>query len=186
MDAVPAKFYLRKTATVAKDLLGKWLVVKSKSGSKICRIVETEAYLGVTDPSAHSFGDKNTKRIQSMYKAGGHSYVYFIYGMYFCLNVATRKTGQPEAVLIRAVEIEGEADTRAGAGPGKLCRVLKITKEHDGLDMTKKSSAVWIGDAPKIKPRHIVTSSRIGLSHEDAKHWPLRFYVRDSLAVSKR
>lgn len=118
MGALPPQFYLRKTEVVAKDLLGKWLVVGGKARTKVCRIVETEAYLGVTDPSAHSFGDKNTKRIQSMYKAGGHSYVYFIYGMYFCLNVSTQKVGKPEAVLIRAIETPGEDDLKTGAGPG--------------------------------------------------------------------
>lgn len=179
-------FYLRKTETVARELLGQILVVKVGRRKKYARIVETEAYLGLNDPSAHSFGDRRTPRTASMYLEGGHSYVYFIYGMYFCLNASTQKEGQPEAVLIRAVEIFDEPDARAGAGPGKLCRSLRINRGFDGLDLCDSKSRIWIGSAKRVIKKDVVTSKRIGLSHEKAKHWPLRFYVKQSLAISRR
>src|SRR5690606_4141093 len=93
----------------ARNLLGKLLVHQISPQQKLVgRIVETEAYLGGDDPSCHSFGYKKTPRVQVMYLSAGHSYVYFIYGMYFCFNVVTGDEFTPEAVLVRAVRpVEG-------------------------------------------------------------------------------
>lgn len=183
---LPRRFYLRKTDVVAREMLGQILVVRIGRRVRYCRIVETEAYLGLIDPSAHSYGDRRTPRTASMYLSGGHSYVYFIYGMYFCLNASTGPEGRPEAVLIRAVEVMDGDHPRAGAGPGKLCRFLGITREMDGLDLCDSSSPLWIGGGARVSKKDVVVAKRVGLSHAEAKHWPLRFYVRGSAAISKK
>ena len=104
MNKLPLDFYRQKTAVVAKKLLGKTLV-HIVNGQRISGIItETEAYLGTTDRACHTFGDRRTTRTEAMYLPGGHSYVYFIYGMYNCFNVVTRDEKSPEAVLIRALE----------------------------------------------------------------------------------
>lgn len=98
-------FFFQKTEDVARKLLGKVLCFKNEDGKILSgRIVETEAYTGINDPACHTFGSRKTERTQTMYLEGGYSYVYLIYGMYNCLNFVTRKSGEPEAVLIRALE----------------------------------------------------------------------------------
>src|SRR4051812_32579356 len=102
------KFYQRDTKAVAKALLGKILVRKINGKRVSGRITEVEAYLGLKDKAAHSYGGRKTDRTQNMYQPGGHAYVYQIYGLHFCLNIVTRDENRPEAVLIRALEpIEG-------------------------------------------------------------------------------
>ena len=192
---LPQEFYFGKTIHVAKDLLGKTLCHRTPGG-KILRgkIVETEAYLGIKDPAAHTFGGRNTDRVKSMYLDGGHSYIYFIYGMYYCLNFVTRIQGHPEAVLIRALEVQqGEGKIKIFQkglptnGPGKLCRHFGLTKKEDGLELWKKKSGLWVEDAPKIKKSDIVTTTRIGVAYAgEAANWPLRFYIKDNPFVSKK
>ena len=117
------------------------------------RIVETEAYLGVTDRAAHSFGDRRTARTESMYLAGGHAYVFLVYGMHSCFNVVTSAQGQPEAVLIRAVQPIDGIETMAANrklkdfmlqssqffnlanGPGKLCQAMAIDRSFDRVPL---------------------------------------------------
>lgn len=186
---LPRKFYLRETDTVARDLLGQILVVRRGREIHRLMIVETEAYLGLNDPAAHSFHGKKTDRVRAMYRPGGYSYVYFIYGMYFCLNVVTRGEDEPEAVLIRAAIALDRAgrptgDPRRYAGPGKLCRELGITKADSDLDMTL-GKRVWIEKAPRPKLADIENVERIGVSgYGDAAHWPLRYHLRAHPAVS--
>jgi DNA-3-methyladenine glycosylase len=185
------RFYLRDTTTVARDLLGCALV-HIVNGKRISgRIVETEAYLGLIDPAAHTYGDRRTERTRSMYLHGGHAYVYFIYGMHFCINVVTRKEGVPEAVLLRAIEpVEGiesmrrrrkvKKDRDLANGPGKLCQAMGIDRSCDGLSF--HSEALFIEPrGQKYRDSDIEISSRIGVDYAgEAAHWPLRFVLKSS------
>jgi DNA-3-methyladenine glycosylase len=194
LNILPQDFYFNKTEKVAIQLLGKVLYVRTESGEVLSgRIVETEAYLGVKDPAAHTFGDRKTERTKSMYMAGGHSYVYLIYGMYNCLNFVTQEEGTPEAVLIRAlqpVHISGEKIAKKHLytnGPGKLCKHFGITRAHNGLKLWDKKSGLWVQDEDfKVKPSEIVKTSRIGVEYAgEAATWPLRFYLKQSPWVSR-
>ena len=193
-------FYQRKTETVARELLGRVLVHRPPGGPRVSgKIVETEAYIGIDDPACHSFGDRGTKRIQSMYLEGGHAYVYLIYGMYDCFNVVTRKAGEPEAVLIRAVEpLEGLDFMRARRGnvkrpvdltngPGKLCKAMMIDRAScDGLRLDGRELFIEEGEG-RPKRSEIVACPRIGVDYAGhAAAWPLRFFIKGSAYVSRQ
>jgi DNA-3-methyladenine glycosylase len=168
------EFYARDTVEVARELLGKRLVHLLPDGTRLSgRIVETEAYLGIEDPAAHCFGGRRTPRVEPMYAEPGTSYIYFIYGVYFCFNVSTVAKDVPEAVLIRALEpVEFIAN-----GPGKLCIALQMNRAQNGLDMTT-SPELWIEDDGTIKDVALIDGPRIGIGdRNDAVHWPLRFGV---------
>jgi DNA-3-methyladenine glycosylase len=190
---LPQDFYFQDTKTVAKQLLGKILHVKISDQEYKARITEVEAYLGVEDPAAHTFGGRNTDRVRSMYLDGGHSYVYFIYGMYYCLNVVTQNKGIPEAVLIRGVQpleavphLMKKKDFKTN-GPGKLCKHYGITKAQDGLKLWKKNSELFISeDDHEVKKGGIVSVPRIGVDYAgDAAKWPLRYYLKNNLFISR-
>lgn len=191
---LPQNFYFEDTTSVAKALLGKVLHIKTGDKEHKARIVEVEAYLGVEDAACHTFGDRRTNRTKSMYLDGGHSYVYFIYGMYYCLNFVTRTHERPEAVLIRAVqpfEISPQDAKKKDLktnGPGKLCKYYGITREHDGVRLWKKNSPLFVSDEGfEVPPENIVTRPRIGVDYAgEAAQWPLRFYLKDNLFVSKK
>lgn len=155
---LPRFFYLRPTVTVAKDLLGKYLVHKLGRKKLIGEIVEVEAYCE-GDPASHSYRGI-TKRNEVMFGEGGHLYVYFTYGMHFCANVVTRKKGIGEAVLIRAVEPVEEVRVmrkRRGFarddwdnrnltnGPAKVCEAFGIARKHNGTDLC--GSEIFIADS---------------------------------------
>lgn len=187
-------FYFQKTELVAELLLGKVLCHKNEEGDVIKgRIVETEAYLGIKDPACHTFADRKTERTKTMYLPGGYSYVYLIYGMYYCLNFVTRSEQDPEAVLIRALEpvhVSGEKPAKKDLhtnGPGKLCRYIGITKKENGLPLWKKRSGLWVEEDPFIiKPQRIHKTTRIGIDYAGpAAKWPLRYYLKDSPWVSR-
>jgi DNA-3-methyladenine glycosylase len=188
MDPQPiAKtFYQQKTIKVARGLLGKTLFHKKNGMISSGIIIETEAYLGNSDPACHTFGGRKTPRVMSMYQMGGCSYVYFIYGIHFCFNVVTRTESEPEAVLIRCLlpqlgidlmkqRRKQEQEKNLCSGPGKLCQALAIDRTCDGLDL--QGPELWIEDQelyPKIK---IESAPRVGIdSAGDAKDWLLRFY----------
>lgn len=193
-------FFKRDTVEVAKNLLGK-KIIRNISGNFFCaKIVETEAYLGLSDRACHSYGGNITKRNEILYREGGTIYVYLIYGMYNLLNIVTRDVGEPEAVLIRAVEplenLDGMAENRFGkvykdlssyqrknltSGPGKLSMALGIDRSLNGKILSP--DYLYIGEGEDVK--NIVTSKRIGIDYagEDA-HLPLRFYLGDSPYVS--
>src|SRR5215469_4652152 len=120
MQKLPREFYDRNTITVARDLLGKLLVHTSGGVERIGKIVETEAYLGEHDLAAHS-SKGLTPRTRVMFGPPGHAYVYFIYGMHWCMNVVTREEGHASAVLLRAVEPVKNVEGRT-QGPALLCR----------------------------------------------------------------
>lgn len=196
---LPLSFYRRPTKTVARELLGKTLVHQLSPTVKLAgRIVETEAYLGIKDPACHSYrpdGPRRTARTEPMFWEGGYSYIYFTYGMYFCFCVVTEKKDVPEAVLIRAVEPTLGTDLmfksrnvkkpeQLCSGPGKLCISMGLNAKQNGILLNGRS--LWLEDSDPVEKSKIVTCERIGISHEVAKTWPLRYYVRDSRHVSKR
>lgn len=168
-------FYLRPTLIVAKNLLGKYLVFHDKSG----RICEVEAYIGQDDLACHATRGK-TKRNEVMFYCGGHAYIYLIYGIYNCLNIVTEKEGFPAAVLIRAIELKN------ANGPGKLCRTLGLTRQHNGLDLTK--SELYIEDREKIiSTNKIIQTPRIGVDYSgESAQLPWRFAIKDSPYLSQR
>lgn len=184
------QFYRRDTETVARELLGCRLVRIYKGRRLSGRIIETEAYLGVNDRAAHSYGGRRTERVRSMYLDGGHAYVFFVYGMHFCLNVVTRGVDEPEAVLLRAIEpIEGietmrelrkvKRDRDLANGPGKLCQALAIDRSFDGVAFDE-SSGLFIERDPTFKRGNyiILATPRIGIDYaQEAVHWPLRFVL---------
>jgi DNA-3-methyladenine glycosylase len=180
----PRAFYRRGTVRVARGLVGAWLARRWRGRWYGARIVETEAYLGVADRAAHSWGGRRTPRVEPMYADGGHLYVFLVYGMHFCANVVTRPAGVPEAVLLRAAEGGGGAPARLLAGPGKLCSALGITTGDSGKDLLGGDLRIFV--VPRRR-RRIGISPRIGIDYAgDAKDWPLRFFDLDSAAVSIR
>jgi DNA-3-methyladenine glycosylase len=190
-------FYLREeTVDVARDLLGKLLVVPDAEGRRVSgMIAETEAYLGVTDRAAHSFGGRRTARNEVMYGRAGHVYVFFVYGMYYQFNVVTGPPDHPHAVLIRAVEpVEGIEIMRArrgemkdrnlASGPGKLCIALAIDRGLNDADLLGKR--VWLEEHRSMSDQ-IAVGKRIGIDYagEDVDK-PLRFWLNGNEFVSRK
>jgi DNA-3-methyladenine glycosylase len=188
----------RDTVSLARSLLGARLVSVSRGALTSGMIVEVEAYLGSDDPACHAARGK-TPRNEVMFTAGGHCYVYLIYGMYLCMNVVAHPEGVGTGVLLRAVEpLEGvpvmqrrrsagrtnRIDLRDLArGPGRLCQALGISRSH-GREHFATSSRLWIEPHREVSAREIGTSGRIGIS--DGAELPLRFYIKDSPWVSGR
>ena len=189
-------FYLREdTLGVARDLLGKLLVVPDAEGRRVSGIiVETEAYLGVSDRAAHSYGGRRTARNEVMYGLAGHVYVFFVYGMYYQFNVVTGRRDHPHAVLIRGVEpVEGleimrsrrgeMKDRNLTSGPGKLCIALGIDRSLNGEDLL--GSRVWLEDHRSLADDEIAFGKRVGVDYagEDAEK-PWRFWLKGNEFVS--
>lgn len=166
-ERLSREFFNRPTLTVAQELLGKIAVFQNVAGI----ITETEAYIGENDPACHAARGK-TPRNAVMFGPPGMSYVYFIYGMYHCLNFVTEGEGTPAAVLIRGLMQIEPAPLHLN-GPGKLCRHLGITREHNGIDITE-SDSFYVKDSP-LSPA-FETTSRIGISKGQEKPW--RFVVK--------
>ena len=181
----PRPFYRRDTVAVARSLLGAWIARRWRGNWYGARIVESEAYLGPKDAAAHSWKGRRTARVAPMYLDGGHLYVFFVYGMHSCANVVTRREGDAQAVLLRAAEGPKGCPIRLLSGPGKLCAALGITVADSGLDLLSGGDVRVFRRRAK-KPR-VGVSPRIGVDYAgDAAHWPLRFYDKDSPAVSLR
>lgn len=161
-------FYTQPTLAVAKKLLGKYLVRKIGQKRLSGKIIETEAYIGPKDKASHAFGGKVTKRNQAEYLIGGHVYIYLVYGMYWQMNFSTGQAGQPECVLIRALDKGKET-----SGPGKLCRYLKLDESFYGEDLTK-SKRIWLEDrGERVKPWQIKATARIGIDYA-GPYWSKR------------
>ncbi len=195
-------FYSRDTLTVAKELLGKILVHNTEGHILKGKIVETEAYLGLVDKAAHSYGGKKTKRLETMYGTPGTAYVYFIWGMYFCLNIITVEEGVPEGVLIRGIEpIENKDQMilyrynkkfeeltnyqkkNISNGPGKLTMAMNIDRSLDKEDLCEDKLYLETGKDEKF---NIVEAKRIGIDYAmEAIHYPYRFYIEDNHYVSR-
>ncbi len=160
-------FFNRPTLTVAQELLGKIM----RFGAFAGLITETEAYIGQDDPACHAARGK-TPRNAVMFGPAGFSYVYFIYGMYHCLNFVTEEEGFPGAVLIRGL-MQIEPSPLHLNGPGKLCRHLGITRDHNALDLTEHDF-FYIKGSP-FSPTYEATP-RIGISKGQEKLW--RFVIK--------
>lgn len=192
-NILPSHFYDHGTTAVAQALLGKLLVHETPAGILAGRIVETEAYLA-DDPACHAHGGKKTPRTEVMFGAPGTAYIYLIYGMHNCFNVVTGAEGTGEAVLIRALEpvcgIElmqvwrnQSALHNLCSGPGKLVNAMGITRALNALSLMEPP--LYLAE-PVAKPEkfNIVTTTRIGISK--GADLLLRFYVKDSLFISRK
>ncbi len=184
-------FFDRNTLTVARELLGSYLVRITSMGRMVGKIIEVEAYLGPNDKASHSYNYKKTNRTTVMYKVPGTLYIYLIYGLYHCLNVITEPEGMPCAVLIRKLHpvdgIELMSKNRnikirknfknLTDGPGKLCMALNITKtKFNGIDSCSHNSKLFFIEGEKIKDNSIFTRKRIGIDYaEEDKDRLLRF-----------
>lgn len=197
MRALNQAFYMKNGITLAKDLLGKVIVREEVGESYYFKIVETEAYMGAEDKGAHVYGNKKTQRTAPLFEIGGTTYIYLIYGMYYCLNVSAGEVGVPHCVLIRAVEpmdelamdyakknrdIKSKKLIDLTNGPGKLCKALKIDKSLNAHLVTNQG-ALWIAEGET--PSSVVEAKRINIPYAEEyqdKLW--RFYIKDHPFVS--
>ena len=196
-------FFDHDTVDVAQALLGKYLV-RNWNGTLLAgRITETEAYIGRCDKACHAYNYRRTPRTETLFLGPGHAYIYFIYGMYHCLNFVTEPEGEPSAVLLRGLEAVygaeqmsllryGKPLTQLTAyqrknflnGPGKCCRALGLTRVENGLDLT--ADTLFLCDGPEdvgLPPvdagSYILrTGKRIGIDYaEEAVDFPWRFWL---------
>ncbi|KRQ86102.1 putative 3-methyladenine DNA glycosylase [Caloramator mitchellensis] len=197
---LPFEFYDRDTLEVAKDLLGKKLVRKIGKDLLIGKIVEVEAYIGPIDKACHSYNFKKTKRNEVMFGPPGTAYIYFIYGMYHCLNIVTETEGMPCAVLVRAVEplqgLDLLTQNRFGKkynelnplqrknltnSPGKLCKAFSIDKILNGISLLGDELYILDND----ESFEIMSDKRIGIDYaEEAKDFEWRFFIKNNPFVS--
>lgn len=186
---LPREWYARDALLVARELLGR-LLVRSLDGQLVrCRISETEAYRGEEDLACHARVGK-TARTAIMYGPPGHAYIYFTYGMHWCLNAVCMPENFPAAVLIRAVEPlngwDGIATRRAGRprgewtnGPGKLTRALRIDRSLNGIDLTQMNGELWIEAGKPVPDEQVTAGPRVGINNvpEPWRSLPWRFHV---------
>jgi len=178
------EFFNRNTVVVARALLGQRLV-RLLDGQRLSGLIcETEAYGGPEDQASHAY--RRTPRSAIMYGPPGYAYVYFIYGMHFCLNVVTEAEGRAGAVLIRSILPQegialmrghrpGVSDGQLTNGPGKLCRALRITDVLNGLDLTT-SPVLFLEAGPSIPDTQVIITPRIGVRGDsEARLRPWRF-----------
>ncbi len=196
MEKLTRDFYGRDTLTVARELLGKYLVRVVDGRALTVRLTETEAYIGRLDKACHAYNYKRTKRTETLFAPPGTAYLYLIYGMYTCLNLVTEAEGEPAAVLIRAGEPVTQVDADAISvkrfgctvaqmsgyqrknflnGPGKLCKGLSLTTAQNGLSLLGEE--LYVLDSGE-RPQKIHVGKRIGIDYaEEAADFPWRFYL---------
>lgn len=204
MAKLQCDFFMRDTLEVARDLLGRYIVRTIDGKQLVCRITETEAYIGAIDKACHAYGGKVTPRTQTLYAAPGTAYVYMIYGMYNCLNFITEPEGTACGVLIRCGEPVYHSDAisllRFGKktadlspyqrknfmnGPGKLCKGLMIDRSLNNMPCA--SHELYIADelpefglTCRAEPFHYFTGKRIGIDYaEEAVDFPWRFWTTE-------
>lgn len=174
-NSIDKTFFRQSTLELSPKLLGTLLCRRFDDGTVISApIVEVEAYTQ-DDPACHAYKGL-TPRTKVMFEGPGRAYVYFIYGMYHCLNIVTEPDGVAGAILIRALAAEGLN------GPGKLCREWKIDKSFNGVDLTSVKSPLWLAKGVELSDKKIVASKRIGISQAKDLLW--RFTVKDHPSVS--
>lgn len=197
MPKLPLAFYRQEdVVSVAKQLLGKKLFTKIDGVVTGGIITETEAYDGAIDKACHAYGGKYTHRTATMFLGGGVTYVYLCYGIHHLLNVVSGIEGNPQAVLIRAIEPVVGIETmlqrrkmdklapRITAGPGALSQALGIDKKLNAKDLS--DNEIWIEDFESYEDEHIVATTRIGVAYaQEHALWPFRFYVKGNKFVSK-
>ena len=197
MKKVPLSFYSRKDVVlIAKELLGKIIVTSFDNVITSGRIVETEAYVGLTDKASHSFGGRRTARNEHMYAAAATAYVYICYGMHQMLNIVTNDKEIPDAILIRAVEpLEGievmlkrtgkkTLDKTLTRGPGNVGKALGIFKAHSGKYLLD-NEIYLLKDNFQIAKDEIGISKRIGVESAGGDALlPYRFYIKGNKYVS--
>lgn len=196
LKKIPKKFYLRDSIEVAPELIGKYFCKKAGEKLLVGKIVEVEAYNGAFDEAAHTFIGK-TERNKIMFEDGGHLYVYFTYGMYFCCNVVCGVKDEGQAVLIRGIQPINEIDTmlrnRFGTietnstqeknitnGPGKICMAFNIKRNANGTDLTGNN--IFLTEGESIDKSEIMVSKRIGIKKSADLPW--RFFVRNNSYVT--
>lgn len=185
------EFYARPVLKVARDCIGKVLVHNTSRGLLAGRIVEAEAYRGPEDRAAHSFGGRRTRRTEAMFGPPGYVYMFIVYGIHEQFNIVVARAGEPQAVLIRAIEPISGVDVmcrrrqrKAGPnltnGPGKLCQAFGLSRRDYGRDLT--SADLFLADAPRTR---VSRSARIGIDY--ARQWavlPWRFFEAGNAYVS--
>jgi len=185
---LPRAFYLAPVLEIAPSLLG---AVVDHGGVRL-RITEVEAYDGANDPASHAYRGP-TARNDVMFGPPGHAYVYFTYGMHYCVNVVCGPPGTPAAVLLRAGEVVAGRDIaesrrpRSSArdlsrGPARLTQALGIDRRQNGLDVTTLASPLVVRRGLAVAPELIRTGPRIGIS--TAVAWPWRFWIDGERSVS--
>lgn len=199
ISILPQSFYEKEdVVSIAKDLLGK--IIKTEINGNITTgiIVETEAYRGPDDRGCHAYNHRMTPRTKTMYKKGGHAYVYVCYGMHPMMNVVTGPEGSAHAILIRAIEPTSGNDImvqRCGVekltptttnGPGKLAVALGIEKSMDAC-LLNGSAPITILDGIAIQADNVYSGPRVGMTKHvgDCAHRPWRFYIKNNPWVSK-
>lgn len=199
MEKLSRGFFSRDAIEVSQDLLGKKLVHKTKEAKTSGMIVETEAYKGPEDKASHAYGNLKTERTKAQFLDGGHTYIYLIYGMYYCFNIVVSEKDKPEAVLIRGLEpLEGvdvmkerreledleNNKTNLTNGPGKLCEAMNLTKKENRVDLCS-SKNLYLTKYKEIPENRIIQTKRINVDYaEEAKDYPWRFYIKDNRFVS--
>ena len=198
LGPLPLDFYRRPAEEVAPDLLGRLLVRRIGRQRLVLRLVEVEAYLGAPDRAAHAWNNRRTARNESLYLPGGHAYVYFIYGMHWCLNVVCGERDEGGAVLLRAGEpLRGETAMRVrrglagrvrpgdvAGGPGKLAQALAVDRALDGARLDGRE--LWLAAGEPLPRARIATGPRIGVAYAgEAASWSLRFAEAGNPHVSR-
>ncbi len=206
MAILPVQFYLGDTVEIARSLIGRYLVRRFGDETLLCRITETEAYVGAVDKACHAYGYRRTQRNAVMFGPPGRAYIYLIYGMHCCLNFVTGPEGEPDAVLLRGLAPVRGTDTMARLrfgrswgdltalqrrnllnGPGKCCKALSLDRSMNGADLTGGDlflcgSPADIGlpeESPA--PRRIRCAKRVGIDYaEEARDFPWRFIEEDT------
>ena len=202
MARLSQEFYNRDTVQVARELLGKYLVRVRDGETLVCRITETEAYIGRCDKACHAYNYRKTERTSALFQPPGRAYVYLIYGMHHCLNFVTEPQDEPAAVLIRGGTPVSGMDAMCQArygektvtpqrlrallnGPGKLCQALGITKRENRFDLVN-GETLFVCDSPEdvglpcpAPVRESIRSGpRIGVDYaEEARDFPWRFWL---------
>lgn len=193
--------YIGNTVDIARALVGRYLVRRREGETLVCRITETEAYVGAIDKACHAYGYRKTRRNATMFGPAGHAYLYLIYGIHTCLNFVTNEEGEPDAVLLRGLEAIHGHDTMARLrygkpwgelsawqrknflnGPGKCCKALQLDTTCDSLDLTGEelflcTSLEDMGLPPvPCAPFTVTAGKRIGIDYaEEAVNFPWRF-----------
>jgi DNA-3-methyladenine glycosylase len=191
-DPLPREFFDRAAEEVAPDLLGRFLERSAAAGTVVLRVTEVEAYEGERDPASHAFRGR-TRRNAVMFGPPGHAYVYFTYGMHFCVNLVCGGEGTAAAVLLRAGAVVSGAEVAAGRrprssardlarGPARLCQALAIDRELNGTDVCEPDGPLRVLAGEAASPGRIRSGPRTGVN--GAKDVPWRFWLDGEPSVS--